>query len=337
MLRGTQAVKTHILYPNQDSLMNMQTSLVTGGSGFLGSHLCQQLLAQEENVICLDNLSTGHLRNIEPLLAHKKFLFINHDVQSDMIDLFKLKKINKIYNLASPASPEQYQKQPITTTLTNVIGTARCLELAQFHGASFLQASTSEVYGEPLIHPQKENYFGNVSTIGPRACYDEGKRCAETITSDYHKKYGIPVKIIRIFNTYGPHMSCDDGRVVSNFVVQALQNKTLKIYGNGLQTRSFCFVDDLVSGLMQAMETKKDCWMPINIGNNNEISILELAQKIIKLTHSQSQIQFLPPLESDPRQRKPDLTRAKSILSWQPKVSLEKGLLKTIEYFRKFI
>lgn len=301
----------------------MKKILVAGGAGFIGSHLCRRLLDEGNYVICVDNFLTGSEEN---LVNHKNFEFINHDIL-DPLDI----RVDEIYNLACPASPKQYFKYPIYTTKVSVLGTLNLLELADKYKAKFLQASTSEVYGDPLIHPQSENYFGNVNPIGPRACYDEGKRCAETLCSDFIREKSLDVKIVRIFNTYGPRMRKDDGRVVSNFIVQALRNNDITIYGNGTQTRSFCYIDDLVDGLIKMMNSNEKG--PINLGNPEEYTILEFAKKVIKLTNSKSKIIFLDPLEDDPKVRKPDITKAREKLNWEPRITLEEGLMKTINYF----
>jgi len=298
--------------------------LVAGGAGFIGSHLTKKLLNEGHYVICVDNLLTGQKENIQ---SNKNFKFIHHDITKP-IDI----KIDEIYNLACPASPKQYFKYPIYTTKISVIGTLNLLELASKHNAKYLQASTSEIYGDPLIHPQTEEYFGNVNPIGPRACYDEGKRCAETLCSDFKREKNLDIKIVRIFNTYGPNMKIDDGRVISNFITQALQNKNLTIYGNGSQTRSFCYVDDLVEGLIKMMNSNYSG--PINLGNPEEYTILEVAKKIIKLTNSKSKIIFLNALENDPKLRKPNINKAKKLLNWRPKFSFDEGLTHTINYFK---
>jgi len=298
--------------------------LVAGGVGFIGSHLTKRLLNEGHYVICIDNLLTGQKENIK---SNKNFKFIYHDITKP-IDI----KIDEIYNLACPASPKQYFKYPIYTTKISVIGTLNLLELASKHNAKYLQASTSEIYGDPLIHPQTEEYFGNVNPIGPRACYDEGKRCAETLCSDFKREKNLDIKIVRIFNTYGPNMKIDDGRVISNFITQTLQNKSLTIYGNGSQTRSFCYVDDLVEGLIKMMDSNYSG--PINLGNPEEYTILEVAKKIIKLTNSKSKIVFLNALENDPKLRKPDINKAKQLLNWTPKISFDEGLTHTINYFK---
>lgn len=302
----------------------MKKILVAGGAGFIGSHLTKKLLNEGHYVICVDNLLTGQKENIQ---SNKNFKFIHHDITKP-IDI----KIDEIYNLACPASPKQYFKYPIYTTKISVIGTLNLLELASKHNAKYLQASTSEIYGDPLIHPQTEEYFGNVNPIGPRACYDEGKRCAETLCSDFKREKNLDIKIVRIFNTYGPNMKIDDGRVISNFITQALQNKNLTIYGNGSQTRSFCYVDDLVEGLIKMMNSNYSG--PINLGNPEEYTILEVAKKIIKLTNSKSKIIFLNALENDPKLRKPNINKAKKLLNWRPKFSFDEGLTHTINYFK---
>lgn len=305
----------------------MKKILIAGGAGFIGSHLCKKLLEENNEVICIDNLLTGQKNNI---YNHKNYTFINHDIVNP-IDI----KVDEIYNLACPASPKQYFKYPIYTTKISVIGTLNLLELADKYNAKFLQASTSEVYGDPLIHPQTEEYFGNVNTIGPRACYDEGKRCAETLCSNFKREKNINVKIVRIFNTYGPNMRIDDGRVISNFIIQALKNQDITIYGDGKQTRSFCYVDDLVDGLIKMMNSNETG--PINLGNPEEYSIIDVAKKIIKITKSKSKIKFLNKLEDDPQLRKPEITKAKKLLKWSPKINFDEGLKKTIEYFKGLI
>ena len=305
----------------------MKTILVAGGAGFIGSHLCKKLLEKENKVICVDNLLTGQKKN---LINHKNYLFINHDITNSInINI----KIDEIYNLACPASPKHYFKYPIYTTKISVIGTLNLLELAYKYNAKFLQASTSEVYGDPQTHPQNEDYFGNVNPIGPRACYDEGKRCAETLCSNFKREKNLDIKIVRIFNTYGPNMRVDDGRVISNFIIQALKNKDITIYGDGKQTRSFCYVSDLIDGLIKMMESNE--YGPINLGNPEEFTILDVAKKIIKLTDSKSKLKFLDSLEDDPKLRKPDITKAKTLLKWKPKISFEEGLQKTIKYFKE--
>lgn len=303
--------------------------LVTGGAGFIGSHLCKRLLTLNNKVICLDNMFTGTYDNIRELYTNPDFEFVNADV----INPLQL-EVDEIYNLACPASPIQYQYDPIMTTKTSFLGALNVLELSKKMHCKVLQASTSEIYGDPLVHPQTEDYRGNVNTLGPRACYDEGKRVAETLFSDYKRVYGVDSKIIRIFNTYGPHMLENDGRVVSNFIVQAMHNKDITIYGHGTQTRSFCYVDDLVTGMIAMME--KDGFAgPVNLGNPHEITILELAEMIISKLNSDSKIVYRELPVDDPVKRKPDISRAISILNWHPTVTIEDGLEKTIDYFRK--
>ena len=307
----------------------MKNILVTGGAGFLGSHLCDKLISDGNKVICLDNFSTGSKDNISHLLNNKYFQIIEHDVT---LPIFK--EVDQIYNLACPASPVHYQSDPIKTTKTNVFGALNMLDLAKNLGVDILQASTSEVYGDPEVHPQVEAYWGNVNSVGPRACYDEGKRCAESLFFDYHREYQLNIKVVRIFNTYGSRMHPDDGRVVSNFITQALQGKNLTIYGDGVQTRSFCFVDDMIDGFVRMMNSKKSNIGPINLGNPGEFSMLELAEKVLKFTSSKSKIIFLPLPEDDPTKRKPDITLAKKNLNWEPKIGLDEGLDKTIYYFK---
>ncbi|MDC0325437.1 SDR family oxidoreductase [bacterium] len=302
--------------------------LITGGAGFLGSHLCERLIDQGHEVICLDNFFTGAKQNIRHLLPHDHFELIRHDVT----DPFKV-EVDQIYNLACPASPVHYQHNPIKTIKTSVMGAINVLGLAKRTGARVLQASTSEVYGDPEVHPQIENYRGNVNPIGRRACYDEGKRCAETLFFDYHRKNSVDIRIMRIFNTYGPNMHPQDGRVVSNFIVQALQGKDITVYGVGSQTRSFCYVDDLIEGMMRLMNQEL-LTGPVNIGNPGEFTILELAHKILEKTKSKSQIVYRNLPTDDPLQRKPDITKAKKELNWRPEIGLDLGLEKTIEYFR---
>ena len=311
----------------------MKKILVTGGAGFIGSHLCERLLNDGNEVICLDNYSSGTKDNIMHLLENPYFELVRHDVTMP----FSI-EIDEIYNLACPASPVQYQCNPINTIKTSVMGAINMLDLAQRMKAKILQASTSEVYGDPEVHPQPETYWGNVNPIGARSCYDEGKRCAESLFVNYHKQNNVRIKIVRIFNTYGPNMLPDDGRVVSNFIVQALQDKPLTIYGDGSQTRSFQYVDDLVEGMIRMMNTPDEVTGPINIGNPCEFTMLELAQKVIGLTGSKSKIEFRELPEDDPMQRKPDITMATELLGgWQPKIQLVEGLENTIDYFRKII
>ncbi|MBI3255744.1 MAG: SDR family oxidoreductase [Candidatus Andersenbacteria bacterium] len=302
--------------------------LVTGGAGFIGSHLCARLLNEGHEVICLDNFFTGQKKNIEPLLKNPHFSVVEHDIVEPItIDA------EQVYNLACPASPIHYQFNPIRTIKTSTIGMINMLGLAKRCGARILQASTSEIYGDPLVHPQPESYWGNVNTIGPRSCYDEGKRVAETLCFDYHRSNNVDIRVIRIFNTYGPHMHPQDGRVVSQFIIQALQNQPLTVNGDGSHTRSFCYVDDLVEGMLRMMDQDNHTG-PINLGNPHEITVSELAKRILTMTNSTSQITYTPLPEDDPKKRQPDITLAKKILDWQPTVGLEAGLIKTIDYFR---
>lgn len=310
----------------------MKKILVTGGAGFIGSHLCTRLINEGHYVYCLDNLFTGSKRNISHLLNNPNFEFILHDVENP----YMMENIDEIYNLACPASPIHYQYDAIKTIKTSVMGAINMLGLAKKTKAKILQASTSEVYGDPIVHPQVESYWGNVNPIGIRSCYDEGKRCAETLFMDYHRQNGIRIKIIRIFNTYGPRMLPNDGRVVSNFVVQALQNKPITIYGDGKQTRSFQYVDDLIEAMIRVMNTDDDFIGPVNLGNPHEFTMLELAENVLKLTGSKSKLIFEPLPHDDPKQRKPDITLAKEVLGWEPKVQLEEGLKHIIEYFRQY-
>ena len=307
-------------------------ALVSGGSGFLGSHLCDKLIARGQDVLCVDNLFTGQKRNIQHLLGHKKFEFMRHDVT---FPLFV--EVDQIYNLACPASPIHYQHDPVQTTKTSVHGAINMLGLAKRLRARILQASTSEVYGDPHQHPQTEDYWGHVNPIGPRSCYDEGKRCAETLFFDYHRQHRLKIKVMRIFNTYGPRMHPNDGRVVSNFIVQALRGEDITIYGDGLQTRSFCYVDDLIDGMMRLMDSPDEVTGPINIGNPGEFTMIQLAEAVLKLTKSKSKLVRLPLPADDPKQRRPDITRARNILGWEPKVQLEDGLKETIAYFRQIV
>ncbi len=306
--------------------------LVTGGAGFVGSHLCERLLKEGNEVICLDNYYTGSKRNIIHLLNHPYFELIRHDITSPYFI-----EVDEIYNLACPASPVHYQFNPIKTVKTSVMGSVNMLGLAKRIHAKILQASTSEVYGDPDIHPQPESYWGNVNPIGRRSCYDEGKRCAETLFMDYYYQNKVRVKIVRIFNTYGPKMHPNDGRVVSNFIMQALRNEDITIYGDGSQTRSFQYVDDLIEGMIKMMATPDDVTGPINIGNPNEFTILQLAHEVIRLTGSKSKLIHKPLPADDPTQRQPDITRAKNILNWQPTIQLEDGLIKTINYFKTHV
>lgn len=309
----------------------MKNILVAGGAGFIGSNLCKKLLEDKNNkVICLDNLYTGRLKNIKDLLNIPEFNFIKSDIEVFDTDI----SIDEIYNAACPASPPAYQKNPIKTTTTCVLGTLNLLNLASKHNAKFMQFSTSEVYGNPLVHPQTEEYFGNVNTLGPRACYDEGKRCAESICSDYKRQYNLDIKIARIFNTYGPNMDKDDGRVISNFIIQALTDKNLTIYGDGEQTRSFCYIDDLISGLIKFMSTD-NLFGPINIGNPEEFTLNQLISKLSIILNKNLLVEYLPLPKDDPIKRKPDISKANNLLDYIPTINLETGLLKTIEYFKE--
>lgn len=305
----------------------MKNILVTGGAGFIGSHLCDKLLEQGNHVICLDNFFTGSRKNVTHLLGNPEFELIRHDIVEPII-----LEVDQIYNLACPASPIHYQYNAIKTIKTNVLGVTNMLDLADETKARILQASTSEVYGDPIVHPQKESYWGNVNPIGVRSCYDEGKRVAETLMMDYHRQHNVDIRIIRIFNTYGPRMAQNDGRVVSNFIIQALKNEDITIYGDGSQTRSFCYVDDLVRGMITLMNTE-DFMGPVNVGNDGEYTILDLAKMIIELTNSSSKIVFKPLPSDDPCQRKPDLSLAKEKLNYTPTIHVKDGLMKTIEYF----
>jgi UDP-glucuronate decarboxylase len=310
----------------------MKRILITGGAGFLGSHLCEHLLAQGHDIICLDNFFTGSKNNILHLLSNPHFEQIRHDIINPIF-----LEVEEIYNLACPASPVHYQYNPIKTIKTNVMGAINTLGLAKRVRAAILQASTSEVYGDPEVHPQKENYWGRVNPIGIRSCYDEGKRAAECLMMDYHRQNHVNIKIVRIFNTYGPRMAPDDGRVVSNFIVQALRGEDITVFGDGSQTRSFCYVDDMIDGLIRMMGTPKGFLGPVNLGNPAEFTILELAEILIRMTGSRAKIVFKPLPQDDPTQRKPDITLAQKKLGWQPRVPLEEGLAKTIEYFRGVI
>lgn len=310
----------------------MKRILITGGAGFIGSHLCERLLNEGNEVICLDNFFTGSKDNIRHLFDNNRFELVRHDVTKEYYA-----EVDQIYNMACPASPPHYQYNPIKTIKTSVLGVTNMLGLAKRCRATILQASTSEVYGNPLVHPQTEDYWGNVNPIGIRSCYDEGKRCAETLMMDYHRQNNVDTRIIRIFNTYGPNMDPNDGRVVSNFIVQALQNKDITMYGDGTQTRSFCYVSDLVDGIVKMMNNEQKFIGPVNLGNPSERTVYDLAELIIKLTNSNSKIKFAPLPQDDPLQRKPDISLAKKELCWEPKVDIEEGLLKTIEYFAKKI
>jgi UDP-glucuronate decarboxylase len=306
--------------------------LVTGGSGFLGSHLCERLLEQGANVICVDNFFCGTRTNIEHLLGHKRFELIRHDVTFPLYV-----EVDEIYNLACPASPIHYQRDPVQTTKTSVHGAINMLGLAKRVRASILQASTSEVYGDPAVHPQPEEYWGNVNPIGPRSCYDEGKRCAETLFFDYRRQHNMRIKVARIFNTYGPRMHPNDGRVVSNFIVQALLGRDITVYGDGAQTRSFCYVDDLVDGLVRLMQSDDNVTGPINLGNPAEFTIVNLASQVIELSRSRSRIVHRALPQDDPKQRRPEISKAQDVLGWQPRVPLADGLARTISYFDKLL
>jgi len=302
--------------------------LVTGGAGFIGSFLCETLLARGDEVLCADNFFTGTRGNIEKLIGQQRFELIRHDVTFPLYV-----EVDEIYNLACPASPIHYQRDPVQTTKTSVHGAINMLGLAKRLKAKILQASTSEVYGDPSVHPQPEAYWGNVNPVGPRACYDEGKRCAETLFFDYYRQHRLRIKVARIFNTYGPRMHPNDGRVVSNFIVQALRNKPITLFGDGNQTRSFCYVDDLVDGLIRLMDSDDDLTGPVNLGNPNEFTIRQLAEKVIALTGSRSKIELRPLPTDDPKQRQPDISLARSVLKWAPKIQVDEGLKKTIAYF----
>jgi UDP-glucuronate decarboxylase len=309
-----------------------QTVLVTGGAGFLGSHLVDRLLERGDEVLCVDNLFTGDKSNLNHLAGHPQFEFMRHDV---CFPLYV--EVDQIYNLACPASPIHYQSDPVQTTKTSVIGAINMLGLAKRVGARIFQASTSEIYGDPAVHPQPETYWGNVNTLGPRACYDEGKRCAETLFFDYRRQHGLDIKVARIFNTYGPRMQPDDGRVVSNFIMQALRGRPITIYGDGSQSRAFCYVDDLVDGMMRLMETGPDVTGPINLGNPAESTMIELAELVLEITGSKSPLEMRPLPEDDPRQRQPDIALARQVLGWEPRTALRDGLTSTIGYFDQLL
>lgn len=313
-------------------MQTMKRILITGGAGFIGSHLCKRLLLDGNYVICLDNFFTGRVENVKKLLSRNNFKLVEHDV----IEKYS-EKVDEIYNLACPASPPHYQYDPIKTTKTSILGIMNMLDLALENKAKILQASTSEVYGDPNVHPQNEEYWGNVNPIGIRSCYDEGKRCAETLMADYHRTHSLETRIVRIFNTYGPNMDSKDGRVVSNFIIQALKGEDITIYGDGSQTRSFCYVDDLVEGLVKMIDNPQGFIGPVNLGNTGETSILDFAKIIIRLTGAKSKIVHLPLPLDDPKQRKPDISLAKRELNWEPRVNVEDGLLKTIEYFKELV
>lgn len=310
----------------------MNKTLVTGGAGFLGSHLCDRLIERGDDVLCVDNFFTGSKSNVSHLLGHSNFELMRHDVTFPLYV-----EVDRIFNLACPASPVHYQHDPVQTTKTSVHGAINMLGLAKRVHARILQASTSEVYGDPDVHPQPESYWGRVNPIGIRSCYDEGKRCAETLFFDYHRQHQVEIKVMRIFNTYGPRMHPQDGRVVSNFIVQALKGENITIYGNGQQTRSFCYVDDLIDGMLRLMDSTADFTGPVNIGNPVEFTMLELAEKVINLVGGHSKLVFLPLPADDPKQRQPDISLAREKLIWEPKVNLEDGLKETISYFRKIV
>jgi len=310
----------------------MKKILVTGGAGFLGSHLCEKLWNEGNDILCLDNFFTGQMENINHLAGKPRFELVRHDVVNP-IEV----RVDEIYNLACPASPIHYQLDPIFTLKTSVLGAMNLLDLAKRTGAKIFQASTSEVYGDPDVHPQPESYWGSVNPNGIRSCYDEGKRCAETLFFDYHRQYGLDIRVVRIFNTYGPRMHPNDGRVVSNFIVQAIKKEPLTIYGDGKQTRSFCYYEDLVDGFVRLMNDEDKNPGPVNLGNPGEFTMLELAEKVLKLTGSSSRLEFHPLPKDDPTQRRPDISLAKKRLGWEPKVDLETGLVRTIEYFRRVL
>jgi UDP-glucuronate decarboxylase len=310
----------------------MKRILVSGGAGFLGSHLCDQLVAEGNQVTCLDNFFSGSEQNISHLFSQPNFKLLNQDVTHPSTI-----EVDEIYNLACPASPQLYQRFPIETFKTSILGSLNLLELAKSTGAKIFQASTSEVYGDPQLHPQPETYFGNVNPIGPRACYDEGKRGAETLFFDYHRKHKVEIKVMRIFNTYGPRMSATDGRVISNLILQALQGRDLTVFGDGTQTRSFCYVDDTIRAMRLLMDTSKEVTGSINVGNPTECTILELANLILELTESKSKLAFVPAQEDDPLRRRPNIELAKSVIKWEPQISLQEGLVKTIAYFDTFL
>jgi UDP-glucuronate decarboxylase len=306
-------------------------TLITGGAGFIGSHLCERLIEAGQEVLCVDNFYTGTKDNIRHLLDNNRFELIRHDV---WLPLYV--EVDRIFNLACPASPIHYQTDPVSTVKTSVLGAINMLGLAKRRRARILQASTSEVYGDPQVHPQQENYWGHVNPIGPRACYDEGKRCAETLFFDYHRQHKLDIRVVRIFNTYGPRMHPRDGRVVSNFIIQALSGEPITLYGDGQQSRSFCYVDDLVEGLIRMMDQDSETG-PVNMGNPTEFTILELAETVLRLTSSKSRLEFRPLPQDDPVRRKPDITKAKALLDWEPKVALEDGLKETISYFKNLL
>lgn len=306
--------------------------LISGGAGFIGSHLAERLLGEGCQVLCIDNFFTGARRNIEHLLGERNFELLRHDICQPLFV-----EVDEIYNLACPASPIHYQRDPVQTTKTSVIGAINMLGLAKRVGAKIFQASTSEIYGDPTVHPQPEEYWGHVNAIGPRSCYDEGKRCAETLFFDYRRQHNLPIKVARLFNTYGPRTHPNDGRVVSSFIVQALTNRPITVFGDGLQTRSFCYVDDLVDGVVRLMATPAEVTGPINLGNPDEFTIIDLATRIVEMTNSRSEIVRKPPPQDDPRQRQPDIAKARDLLGWTPSVGLTDGLTRTIAYFEGLI
>ncbi len=327
-----QARTTVRVHGDSEHLASRKTVLVTGGAGFLGSHLCERLIADGHDVICLDNFFTGAKQNIDHLLAHPRFEMMRHDITFPLYV-----EVDEIYNLACPASPIHYQHDPVQTTKTSVHGAINMLGLAKRLKCRIFQASTSEVYGDPSIHPQTEDYWGNVNPIGPRSCYDEGKRCAETLFFDYHRQHRLEIKVARIFNTYGPRMHPNDGRVVSNFIVQALRGAPITIYGDGSQTRSFCYVDDLIEGFVRLMNSPAEVTGPVNLGNPGEFTIRELAELTIEMVGSKSKLTFEALPQDDPKQRRPDISRAEAQLGWQPTIPLREGLQRTIAYFDRFL
>jgi UDP-glucuronate decarboxylase len=318
--------------PSKGSPMKRRSILVTGGAGFLGSHLCDRLIADGHDVICVDNFFTGTKQNVEHLIGHSRFELVRHDVTFPLYI-----EVDEIYNLACPASPIHYQHDPVQTTKTSVHGAINMLGLAKRLKCRIFQASTSEVYGDPIVHPQTESYWGNVNPIGPRSCYDEGKRCAETLFFDYHRQHRLEIKVARIFNTYGPRMHPSDGRVVSNFIVQALKGEPISIFGDGSQTRSFCYADDLIDGFVRLMESGSDLTGPVNLGNPGEFTIRELGEMVIAMTGSKSKLTFHELPQDDPKQRQPDISLARSRLGWEPKIALKDGLARTIAYFEKLL
>jgi UDP-glucuronate decarboxylase len=330
--RKGQAVPTNGGGFEPSASVSSRRILVTGGAGFLGSHLCERLILEGHEVVCLDNFATGHPRNIETLRSSRRFSLVKSDVTRPFFS-----DVDEIYNLACPASPPHYQADPVQTLKTSVLGSLNLLEFARERGAKIFQASTSEVYGDPHVHPQPETYWGHVNATGPRACYDEGKRCAETLFFDYARVHGVTIKIVRIFNTYGPRMDPRDGRVVSNFIVQALRGEDITVYGDGLQTRSFCYVDDLIGGFVRMMNSLPTVVGPINLGNPGEFTIRELASLVVEIVNSRSKIVLLPLPTDDPRQRRPEIARAREVLGWEPRIELRAGLERTIAYFEDLL